>query len=172
MGHHILVMGVAGCGKTSIAQAVASALGYEFIEGDLHHPATNLEKMRAGVALNDADRQPWLEHLGSLLKLAPTGAVLACSALKRSYRDQLRSQVADLRTVYIAIEEALSRQRVASRAAHVFPVSLVASQFADLQEPQGEDKVLVLKAETPLSTQVEQVLHWLGQAAEPPVMAN
>jgi gluconokinase len=158
----LVVMGVSGCGKSSLAQAVAAALGLPLIEGDDHHSAENLRRMREGIALTDADRQGWLAQLAALLAARPQGAVLSCSALKRAYREQLRAAAPGLRFAFLQITPALAQERVAARAAkHFFASSLVDSQFAALQPPTGEAGVLTLDATLPLHQLQQQVLAWL-----------
>ncbi|MFO1220598.1 MAG: gluconokinase [Burkholderiaceae bacterium] len=159
----LLVMGVAGCGKSTLAAELARALSATLIEGDDHHLPQSQDKMRRGIALQDADREPWLGRLGDLLAGEPGPAVLTCSALKRRYRERLRTAVPALRTVFIDIPIEESRKRVASRADHVFPPELVASQFAALESPVGEPDVLAVAAQAPLHEQLRSVLHWLGE---------
>lgn len=160
--HKVVVMGVAGCGKSTLAAELAQALDGALIEGDDHHLPASRAKMRAGIALTDADREPWLDALGVLLAQAPGGAVLACSSLKRRYRERLRARVPDLRFVYLDIGIDAARERVAARSGHFFPPSVVASQFEALEPPLGEEGVLGLDARLPLVQQREQVLRWLG----------
>ena len=112
----VVVMGVAGCGKSSLGSALAQAEGLPLIEGDDHHSPTSREKMRQGIALTDADREGWLTTLGQLLQAQPQGAVLTCSALKKVYRDRLRNACPGLRFVFLEIDRASAGQRVAARA--------------------------------------------------------
>ncbi|HEY1394362.1 MAG TPA: gluconokinase [Methylibium sp.] len=143
----IVIMGVAGSGKSSLARAVAAEFGVPMVEGDDFHPPANLAKMRSGTPLDDADRAGWLAALGAELQRLAGGAVLSCSALKRAYRASLREAVPDLKFVFLEIDRASARERVATRAAeHLFPASLVDSQFAVLEPPMGEPGVLTLKA--------------------------
>jgi gluconokinase len=159
---NIVIMGVAGCGKSSLGQALAGALGWRYIEGDAHHAPASIAKMRAGVALTDEDRSGWLAELGRLLAAQPDGQVLACSALKRRYREQLRAASPGLRFVYLEISRELSLQRVAARAdQHLFPATLVDSQFAALEAPLGEAGVLVVAAADTPEQQLGQTLGWL-----------
>jgi gluconokinase len=160
----LVVMGVSGCGKSSLGAALAVGLGLPLIEGDDHHPPANVEKMSRGIALTDADRTGWLDTLGRALADSPQGAVLTCSALKRVYRDQLRAAAPGLRFVFMAIERAEAERRVAARAGageHMFPASLVANQFATLESPVGEAGVLAVDATAPLGVLVGQVKAWL-----------
>ena len=120
----VVVMGVSGCGKTTIASSLAQTLGWAFIEGDAFHPPENVHRMAHGIALTDADRALWLERLALELKdqsRVNSGVVLACSALKKSYRDVLR--------------RGLIGQRVTARKGHYLPSSLLQSQFETLEPP-------------------------------------
>src|ERR1043166_5439128 len=123
-------MGVAGSGKSALGARLAEALRCDLIEGDAYPLPQSQDKMRNGIALDDSDREPWLARLGQLMAARPGDLVLSCSALKRRYRDQLRSLVPGLRFVYIDIDAATAAQRVGSRSGHLFPTSLVTSQFA------------------------------------------
>ena len=161
---HVVVMGVAGCGKSAVGRRIAAQLNLPLIEGDDFHPPANVHKMQQGVALTDADRGDWLQTLAEKLAGATGGAVLSCSALKRSYRDVLRTAVPSLHFVYLGITEAESLRRVANRTAHFYPPSLVASQFATLQDPHGEPGVLALDATVPLELLAQQAAEWLAPA--------
>ncbi|HTH72918.1 MAG TPA: gluconokinase [Trinickia sp.] len=163
MASAIVVMGVAGCGKTSVAQAVASRLGGRFIEGDAFHSAGNVEKMRRGVGLVDADRWPWLDRLAAELKSACAQGervVLACSALKRRYRDRLRLGSPSVSFVFLDLPPSEAAKRVGSRSGHFMPDSLVASQFADLEPPVAEHLTLRVDATRSLDAIVDQALDW------------
>lgn len=160
----VLVMGVAGSGKSTLAAALARELRATLIEGDDHHLPQSQHKMRNGIPLQDADRDPWLGRLGDLLAAEPGPAVLTCSALKRRYRERLRTAVPTLRTVYIDITPDASRARVAARPGHLFPAGLVASQFDALEVPAGEPGVLQLPAQLPPPAQLQAVLLWLSTA--------
>ena len=164
----LVVMGVAGCGKSSLAAEAAAKLGLPLIEGDEFHPEANQAKMRAGTPLTDADRADWLAELGRQLARHPEGAVLTCSALKRSYRDQLRAACPGLRFAWLDLDQASSLARTAQRgAAHFFPPSLVASQFEALEPPTGEPGVLRLDALQPLPTLSAEVVRWMTTPAGP-----
>ena len=135
---HVLVMGVAGSGKSTVAAALSDRLGLEMIEGDTLHPAANVEKMRSGIPLTDDDRRPWLASLASLLAdrhSQERGTVLACSALRRTYRDILRAAVPADETFAIELDAdaATLRTRIASRTSHFMPTSLLESQLATLE---------------------------------------
>lgn len=160
----LVFMGVAGCGKSSLGAAAATALGLPLIEGDDYHSEQSRQLMRSGVPLTDALRAGWLETLGGLLAAHPDGAALTCSALKRSYREVLRRHAPAVRFVFLEISREDARTRVQSRgAAHLFPSTLVDSQFATLEPPTGEPNVLVVDATHPLPRLVDQVVAWARQ---------
>ncbi len=138
----IVVMGVCGCGKSTVGQQLAAARGVEFAEGDLFHPPENVARMGAGIPLTDADRQDWLATLANRLaaaRQAGRGLVLSCSALKRSYRDVLRRGAPDLLFVHLTGSRELLSVRMNSRPGHYMPASLLDSQLAIL-EPPGADE--------------------------------
>lgn len=160
----LVTMGVSGCGKSSLGQALAADLGLPPIEGDDFHPEANILKMRSGTPLTDEDRAGWLGRLGEELAARHGGAVLTCSALKRAYRHRLRAAVPGLRFVFMQIgrDEAVARVQ-AREAVHIFPASLVDSQFQTLESPEGEAGVLTVQATAPLPQSVAQVRDWLTQ---------
>lgn len=157
----LVVMGVSGCGKSSLGSAVAQVLGWPLLEGDAYHPTENLAKMRAGTGLTDADRDGWLARLGlELTRHSP--CVLTCSALRRRYRDRLRAARAGLAFAFMELPQAEALARVAARGGeHFFPPSLVADQFATLESPVGEERVLRLDALRPLPELVAAVGAWM-----------
>jgi gluconokinase len=167
----IVVMGVAGCGKSSLGVALAAAVGLPLIEGDDFHSAANRHKMASGTALTDADRDGWLDALAAELARHPGGAVLTCSALKRRYRDRLRAAAPGLRFVFMAIGRDESERRVAARAAtHFFNRALVASQFDALEPPLAEAGVLAVDAMREPAALQHEVTAWLhspGAVAAP-----
>lgn len=159
----IVVMGVAGCGKSSLGAVLSQALALPLVEGDDHHPQANRDKMRQGVALTDGDRQGWLATLAAELAARPQGVVLTCSALKKAYRDRLRTGAPGLRFVFLDLDEPSARERVASRPAHLFPPALVANQFAVLERPDAEPGVLRLDAMQPPDALLAACRRWLAQ---------
>jgi gluconokinase len=162
----IVVMGVAGCGKSSLASAVAEAQGLTLVEGDDFHSPASRHKMAQGMALTDEDREGWLGVLGEQLRAHPEGIVLTCSALKQIYRNRLRAASPGLRFVFLNITREESLARVAGRGpGHFFPSNLVDSQFAALESPVGEPGVLRIEATAPLAQLQATVSHWL-QGAE------
>ena len=163
----LVIMGVAGCGKSSLGSRCAQALGIPLLEGDDFHSAQSVEKMRSGVPLTDADRHSWLDVLAKELQLRlSVGCVLTFSALRQRYRDHLRQAVPGLRFVFLALTPAQARERVAARPAHLFPVSLVASQFEALEDPSSEPGVLGLDATASLESLEADVVRWV-KASEP-----
>lgn len=157
----LVVMGVAGCGKSSVGEAVARRLGWPLLEGDDFHSPESVAKMRAGIPLADADREGWLARLGAQLAAHPAGAVLTCSALRQRYRDLLRAAAPGLCFAFLDLDEATAYRRVAARPGHLFPPSLVASQFATLESPVGEPGVLRLDATAAIDELADQVVVWL-----------
>jgi gluconokinase len=140
----VVVMGVSGCGKTSVGRALAQRLGARFIDGDDFHPPANVEKMRAGVPLDDVDRAPWLARLNAVLRHATARdepVVLACSALRQRYRDALADRLPGVRFVHLSGSPELIAARLAQRRHRYMPASLLASQFAALEPPS--DAVVV-----------------------------
>jgi gluconokinase len=133
----VLIMGVAGAGKTSIGTALAKELGWTFIDADDYHSAANVAKMEAGVALNDADRQPWLESLAGVIRQTlerGDSAVLACSALKQAYRDVLLIN-RKVQVVYLKIDYETAAERLRARGRHYMNPNLLKNQFETLEEP-------------------------------------
>ncbi|WP_370877035.1 gluconokinase [Acidovorax sp. A1169] len=165
----LVVMGVAGCGKSSLGAAVATEQGLPLIEGDDHHSAASREKMSQGIALTDADREGWLAALGQLLQDHPQGAVLTCSALKKAYRDRLRAACPGVRFAFLEIDRVPAGERVAARVnTHFFSTTLVDSQFATLESPVGEPGVLRLDALLPIPALQAQVSAWLAHQEATP----
>jgi len=165
-------MGVAGCGKSTIAARLARAAGCALVEGDDFHPGENIRKMREGVGLSDADRHGWLEVLGLHLQAHAAGVVLSCSALKRIYRDQLRAHAPGLRFLFLRIAPELALQRVAARTSHFFTPSLVANQFATLEAPTAEEGVLTVEAVWPVEEITARALDWLHASPATPTLQH
>ena len=167
-GVQIVVMGVSGCGKSTVGAQLAQALGADFIEGDDFHPPRNVALMAAGTPLTDADRQGWLQTLAEKLGAAHAdnrGLVLSCSALKRSYRDVLRAPSPGLMFVHLHADAGVLATRVASRAHRYMPASLLASQLAALEVPGPDENAITLDAAEPTERIVQTVLQGLASRA-------
>ncbi|MCH4544411.1 gluconokinase [Rhizobium changzhiense] len=146
--HAIIVMGVSGCGKSSVGEKLAEALRLAFVEGDALHPTANVEKMSKGIPLTDEDRMPWLDRIGEGIKASlekGEGIIVSCSALRRLYRDRLRAAAGgNLFFVYLEGSRALLMKRMGERKGHFMPVSLLDSQLATLEVPTGEPGVVTV----------------------------
>ncbi len=152
----LVVMGVSGSGKSTVGAAVAQQLGVPFADADDFHPPTNLAKMSAGLALDDADREPWLDAIGSWLAGHPDGAVTSCSALKRSYRDRLRHRAPALTFLHLQGGREVVARRQASRPGHFMPASLLDSQFATLEPLAADEPGLVVDVDQSVDAVVQQ----------------
>jgi gluconokinase len=163
----IVFMGVSGCGKSSLAAAVARELQLPLVEGDDYHSAASLAKMAGGIALTDVDRAAWLSELAALLRgHQVSGIALTCSALRRAYREQLRAAAPGLRFVFLDLPFALALERVRARgASHFFSPALVRNQYDTLERPDGEAGVLRVDAALASEEQVSAVADWVGEQA-------
>jgi len=156
-----VVMGVSGCGKSTVGQALATAQGVGFVEGDQFHPAANVAKMSAGQALTDDDRADWLLALQAKVgeaRDAGVGLVMSCSSLKRRYRDVLRVADPALRFAHLSGARQLIADRMQARVGHYMPPSLLDSQFRDLQPLQADEAGITLTITAPPAQLVEQIL--------------
>lgn len=162
-GTALVVMGVSGCGKSSVAASVANALGWALHEGDAYHSPESVAKMRAGIPLVDADRTAWLDRLGALLAAPAGGAgqALTCSALRRGYRDRLRQARPGLRFAFLRLDYEEALARVCGRPDHFFSPALVADQFDTLESPHDEAGVLTLDATEPIAVLTDRIARWL-----------
>jgi gluconokinase len=143
----VIIFGVSGSGKTTLSKLLADELGWRFYEADDFHSGANIDKMKRGVPLTDEDRQPWLERLRELIKraiAAGENAVLACSALKRAYRDRLRKNE-EVKFVFLHGDYALIEKQMRQRRGHFMDPELLRSQFAALEEPQSDEHVLTIE---------------------------
>lgn len=141
-----VVMGITGSGKSTVGAALARRLAVDFVEGDDYHPPENVRRMASGIPLTDDDRAGWLQALATRIREANnagTGLVLTCSALKRSYRDVLRTAAPEVRFVFLDGPRALIAQRLAERRGHFMPASLMDSQFATLEAPASDEHAWV-----------------------------
>jgi carbohydrate kinase (thermoresistant glucokinase family) len=162
----VVIWGVAGVGKTTVGELLARELGWKFYEADEFIPPANIEKMNRGEPLTDEDRQPWLQRLRERIEQsldANENAVLACSALKRKYRDQLRVSP-EVKFVFLRAERARILEQLKTRRGHFFDPKLLESQFADLEGPKStDDSITVELSETPVAT-VEKIEASLREA--------
>jgi gluconokinase len=159
----LVVMGVSGCGKSTIATALCQRTRAQMIEGDDFHPPSNIQKMRAGTPLTDADRQGWLDRLGQEVveRLATAQQIVCtCSALKRRYREQLRHAIPNLGFIFLDLTMAEATARVAHRHGHFMPASLVQSQFRDLEPPRDEPLVLTLSGSDSVDDIADKAARW------------
>ncbi|NKJ37378.1 gluconokinase [Rhizobium sp. SG570] len=162
----LVVMGVSGCGKSSVGQAISEAVNGTMIEGDSFHPEENIKKMSAGHPLTDEDRAGWLARLATILQDAVRNGerpVLACSALKKSYRDILRGKTPDLGFVFLEMTRQVAGERVSHRPGHFMPASLIDSQFATLEPPHGEANVYPVDANLPIVDIARGAVAWWQQ---------
>jgi gluconokinase len=165
----IIVMGVSGSGKTSVAEGIAQKLQTAFVEGDRLHPLSNVEKMSHGIPLTDADRWPWLDLIGAEIASAVErgeGLVVSCSALKRIYRDRLRRKAGGrLFFVYLEGSHELLSRRMGERKGHFMPASLLESQLRTLEVPTGEPGVVTVDIDDSIDGIVAAALRQLVELA-------
>ncbi|HEY2442731.1 MAG TPA: gluconokinase [Streptosporangiaceae bacterium] len=157
----VVLAGVSGSGKSTVGALLADRMGWTFEDGDALHPAANVAKMRAGMPLTDEDRGPWLRAIGTWMDqriAAGESAVLACSALRRAYRDTLRAGRPDVFLVFLAITPGAAAARLAARHGHFFPPGLLDSQFRDLEPPSPAEPVLVVKAGRPPADLASEII--------------
>ncbi len=167
----VVVMGVSGSGKTTIAALLAGRLHWEFAEADSFHPVANVEKMRSGIPLTDEDRRPWLHAIAAWIdsvRAAGQHGVITCSALKRSYRDIIIDGRDDVRLVYLKGEYDLIAHRMVARHGHYMPVTLLQSQFDTLEEPGPDEKPIVVSIEASPRDIVARIIAELGLQAPAP----
>ncbi len=163
----VVLMGVAGSGKSTVAAALRAQTGWEFAEGDDYHPEENRAKMAAGIALTDEDRKPWLEALQRVLTRWEQGGVngiLTCSALKKSYRERLREGLNGLRFVWLNPRQNALESRLAQRTGHYFNRSLLASQLETLEAPGGDEGVLELSGDETAEELARRILDALKRS--------
>ncbi len=159
MASPIVVMGVSGSGKSTVGAALAQRLRVPFADADDFHPPANIEKMTAGLPLNDDDRYPWLEAIGDWLAVrCGDGGVMSCSALKRKYRDQLRRHCPDVFFLHLSGSLEVIGKRQASRPGHFMPASLLASQFQTLEELEPNERGVAIDVDQDIDSVVESYL--------------
>ncbi len=161
----IVVMGVAGSGKTTLARALADRLGVAWLDADDVHPPASIAKMAAGVALDDDDRAPWLDTVAGWMTTHDSGGgVVACSALRRRYRDRLRRASPALRLLFLDGDEALVAARLRGRTGHFWRPELLPSQYATLEPPEPDEDALRVSIATDVAALVEGALAWMLSA--------
>jgi len=163
----LVLMGVSGCGKTTVAAILASRLGWPFEEGDALHPQANIEKMAAGHSLTDVDRWPWLAKVADWIDKrldAGENGLITCSALKRSYRDLINRRGSGLMFVFLAGSKETIAARLAARHGHFMRASLLDSQFADLDEPAADEPAIRVEIGPPAAEIAEQIIEDFGLA--------
>jgi gluconokinase len=166
----IVVMGVSGCGKSTVAARLAQRLGWDLAEADTFHSAANVEKMRSGIALTDEDRAPWLDAIAAWIdaqRSRERSCVVACSALKRRYRERLSGGKADVRFVFLSGPYDMVAARLAGRSGHYMPLSLLQSQFDALEPPGPEENPIVVSIALPVEEIVSEVALELRRAPSP-----
>ncbi len=160
----LVVMGVSGSGKSTIADQLAARLGWRYEDGDRFHPPSNVAKMSAGQPLTDEDRRPWLQAIADEIERgckAGERVVVACSALKRSYRDILVHGRNDIRIVFLNGTQDLIADRLAARKGHFMPPGLLASQFKTLEPPQQSERPVTVSIDASVHTIVDDIIHQL-----------
>ncbi|MFJ5262969.1 gluconokinase [Streptomyces sp. NPDC088387] len=166
--HVVVVMGVAGTGKTTIGPLLAARLGVPYAEGDDFHPRANIDKMTAGTALTDDDRWPWLDAIGAWAdSRTGLGGVVSSSALKRSYRDRLRAAAPDLVFVHLTGDRALIEDRMSHRQGHFMPAALLDSQFATLEPLQPDEAGVAVDVSGSPEEITERAVHALDELSDP-----
>ena len=161
----LVVMGVSGSGKSTIGEKLAQRLGWSYEDGDRFHPASNVAKMSAGQPLTDEDRWPWLQAIANEIdRICEAGehAVIACSALKRPYRDILVHGRHDVRIIYLQGTQDLIASRLALRKGHFMPPGLLASQFGTLEPPDAGENPVTVSIDAPIETIVDDIVRQLG----------
>ncbi|MEJ8474266.1 gluconokinase [Roseibium algae] len=164
MKRMVIIMGVAGCGKTTVGEHLSEALDWRFLDGDSLHPADNIEKMSKGTPLTDEDRWPWLGAVGSALQGSETSIIIGCSSLKRIYRDEIRKTAqGPVSFVHLAGSKELIALRMQERAGHFMPLSLLESQFAALETPGNDENTVTVDIAKPLNEAIADLVNHFGK---------
>ena len=168
----VVVMGVSGCGKSTVAKGVAAAMGWTVLEGDTFHPPENVAKMAAGTPLTDDDRWPWLRAIAAAIdgcRARRESAVVACSALRRAYRDVLIGPRRDVRLVYLKGSQALIAERMRARKGHFMPPALLDSQFRTLEKPGPDEDPITVGIDAAPDAIVHAIIDRLPSPAKEPL---
>jgi len=168
---HVVVMGVTGVGKSTVAAKLAERLNRMYAEADVFHPRASIEKMAAGIPLSDSDRWPWLRRLRDWLSrqgAAGRDTVLSCSALRRAYRDLLREATGRVRFIHLAGDPRLVAERVARRSGHFMPPRLLASQYRILEPLADDEDGITVSIEATPEEITHQIIDWLGRTSPGP----
>ncbi|WP_407156085.1 gluconokinase [Bradyrhizobium sp. STM 3557] len=171
----LVIMGVAGSGKSTIGEALARRLGWRYEDGDSFHPAANVAKMSSGQPLTDEDRWPWLKAIAAEIercRRAGEHVIIACSALKKAYRDILVHGRDDIRMVYLCGSQGLVADRLNHRKGHFMPPGLLDSQFAALEPPSPEERPITVSIDAPVETIVDEVLQQLQPSPPSPLLSR
>jgi gluconokinase len=164
MARYAIVMGVSGCGKTSVGEGLSQSTSIRFIDGDALHPKANVNKMSAGNPLTDQDRWPWLEAIGREFANSPEPLIIGCSALKRSYRDKIRDHAGAMVTfIHLTGTREIISKRMQARKHHFMPPSLLDSQFAALEPPAIDETSISIDIDQPLEAIIKQAAHHLSR---------
>lgn len=167
MARSVVVMGVAGCGKTSVGEGLSRLTGIRFIDGDALHPKANVDKMSAGNPLTDEDRWPWLEAIGREFSRSREPLIIGCSALKRSYRDKIRHHAGAMVTfLHLTGSREIISQRMQERKNHFMPATLLDSQFATLELPGPDEDSIAIDIDQPLDAIVALAARYLAETSE------
>lgn len=162
MARHAIIMGVAGCGKTSVGESLSRRTGLGFVDGDALHPRESVDKMSRGIPLTDADRWPWLEAVGRAFAQSPVPLIIGCSALKRSYRDRIRHHAdAPVSFIHLTGSREVIGRRMRERRNHFMPPALLDSQFAALEPPGADEAAIAIDIDQPLDAIVARAARYL-----------
>lgn len=166
--NHVIIMGVSGCGKSTVGAELSYLSRIPYVDGDDLHPVVNVEKMRAGIPLDDADRLPWLEECGRSITAARSGLILGCSSLKLSYRDTLRKTAFPVQPIFVYLEGSreVLLQRMQGRKGHYMPPSLLDSQLAILEPPRSSEGAIIVGIEHAAKDLAERIFNLLGWRAQ------
>jgi gluconokinase len=161
---NFVVMGVSGCGKTSVGEALAAELGLRFVDGDALHPESNIKKMSSGIPLDDHDRAPWLVKVGATLAETDGPAVVGCSSLKRKYRDTIRENAGgDVGFIHLYADKDILVARVNEREGHFMPPALLDSQYADLEHLEADESGAIVDISVPLAEVVAKAKTYIRE---------